>query len=116
MLVIPIALLVAAAYSTVTVWYARRIYRQVKADSFKNSRARRSWNDNHRLITFMCAVTGSAWPVLLPLATALLVVGKLFKAINWVITHNQEVPAETQEKIAVLEKELFPEDAKPKRY
>jgi hypothetical protein len=112
MLVISIAVLVAAAYSAYSLRWARLLYKQTKIKQFETAKGRKNWDRDKDKIALWCGLLGNFWP-------GIIVVGGMivtWKGLKWLITHDQEIPAETEENIKRLEKEIFgeePEDAKP---
>jgi hypothetical protein len=112
MLIIPIAILVAAVYSTASVQFGRKTYRQIKIDAYKTYQGRNRWQDHEHLYTVTSLIVGFIWPVIFVGAFTILGVYKFSKGIHWLMSHDQDIPADTMEKIAKLEKELFPEDKK----
>lgn len=114
MIITSVALLVAVPYSAMSIYFARKFYRIAKLKNFETDKGRKKWQETHGAVAFWCVILGSLWPVdLVVIATA-----KTVKGIGWLVTHNQEIPAETQEKIKELEKEVWgeePEDARPQK-
>src|SRR5579859_2057354 len=100
MLVISIAILVAAAYSAYGLHWSRLLYKQSKIKQFETAKGRKNWERDKDKYVFWCGVVGNLWP-------AIIVVGGFmvtWKGLKWLITHDQEIPAETQENIKKLEK------------
>jgi hypothetical protein len=107
MIIVPMA--VIAAYGLVSFWSSRRIYRQAKIKAFETVSGRRNFARKPGKYTFWSLVAGIIWPVWYILGFAILAVA----GIVWIVTHGQEIPAERQQKIEDLEKEIFGEDSEP---
>lgn len=115
MLIVPIAVLAAAAYSAASIQFSRKIYKQTKVKLYETHRGRVQWDNNHKSIVGWTLVMGCLWLPLFAISLPVWGVTKAFKGIGWLITHDQEIA--DPDKIAELEKEIFgiePEDAKPK--
>jgi hypothetical protein len=98
--------IVSVVYGLMSLWSGRRIYKQCKIDAYKTALNRRAFQKNQDKYAFFSLFTGFFWPFLGLLAFVILTV----KGCIWLVTGHQEIPAERQEKIDALEKELFPED------
>lgn len=106
MVILPLA---GIAYGLVTFWFARRIFKQCKIDAYKTASGRRKFQRYQGKYSFFSLLAGYFWPVLCTLAFLIVLV----KGIIWIVSIGQEIPAERQEKIEALEKELFPEEKQP---
>lgn len=110
MLVSSIAVLVGLAYLAAGLSWARLIFKQFKISVYKG-RGPAAWEKSKDKHTASAVFLGMLWPGILVVGTGVLV----WQGIQWLVTHDQEIPAETEQKIASLEKELFPKEPPQKR-
>lgn len=103
MIILPIAGIV---YGVMAFWFSRRVYRQIKIDAYKTSLGKMKWKRNQGTYAVGSMIAGYVWPLFIALGTIIWT----GKGMIWIVTHGQEIPAETQDKIDALESELFPEE------